>query len=190
MNDDENRSPFDDLFNLESSGSTFKDDNGEPIERQTKIASELINPETGNIIPRKVEAISLEDINVEERIDDLHIDEQLEKVYKASMNAFDQQSRLSQEVDPKFSARNAEVAAQYLNIALNSVNSRIDAKYKRNKVKIASANLNKNNEKTSTLVIADRNAVFDALFSKQTNVIDGTVETVLTNKDIDKEIKE
>jgi alkanesulfonate monooxygenase SsuD/methylene tetrahydromethanopterin reductase-like flavin-dependent oxidoreductase (luciferase family) len=78
---------------------------------------------------------------------------------------------MSEEVDPRFAARNAEVAAQYLNIALNATNSRVDAKAKRQKIRLqkqiaAGAAGSSNTITNSNVIIADRNAVLKALLEK------------------------
>jgi metal-dependent amidase/aminoacylase/carboxypeptidase family protein len=70
---------------------------------------------------------------------------------------------MSQEVDPKFSARNAEVAAQYLTIALNAVNSRVDSKFKRQKIRIAKQEAGTPNTVNNNVIVADRNQLLDML---------------------------
>jgi hypothetical protein len=89
------------------------------------------------------------------------ISTQLSTVYGYALEAFEHQTELVQTVDPKFAARNAEVAAQYLNIALNSVNSRVDARHKRDKIKIAQntpASQTAENI-TNNILVTDRNTI-------------------------------
>lgn len=127
--------------------------------------TELIHPETGEVVVRPTTGVTAEQIVTEERIDDLKIDKQLNEVHAAAMQAFYQQHALSQQVDPKFSARNSEVAAQFLNIALNTVNSRVDAKHKREKIRIAKTEVKTPNQIQNNVIVADRNSLMQTLFA-------------------------
>lgn len=175
---DINSTPLENLFDLDP-GSTPK-----VVIIEKKTATELVDPTTGEIIERKVDAVATE-LAKEERIEDLKIDGQLETVHAAAMQAFEAQHALSQQVDPKFSARNSEVAAQYLNIALDSIKTRGDLKYKRQKIRIASNPETAGKAPTqNNLVIADRNDVLRSLFSQDfEKTIKGTVkDDILADK--------
>lgn len=128
------------------------------------INNELIDPSTGEIIERKVDADALA-LKQEERIEDLRITTQLDKVHDSAMAAFEAQHALSQQVDPKFSARNSEVAAQYLGIALDTVKARTDAKYKRQKIRMAER-MDGPSSVQNNLIVADRNDVLKSLFKQ------------------------
>ena len=142
---------------------------------RTDTSSSVIDPTNGEIVARPTTALTDEALAKEERIEDLHIDGQLETIHNSAMGAFEQQARLAQEVDPRFSARNAEVAAQYLNIALNSVNSRVDAKFKRNKIKLAKDGAGSPTTVNQNIIVADRNAVLRALMTQEPKQIEGEV---------------
>lgn len=150
--------PLEDVFNIEP-GTT-------PMPTaSTQVSTEMIDPATGEVIKRSVTNVTDSEIEKEERIEDLKIDGQIDSIHGAAMNAFESQARLSQEVDPKFAARNAEVAAQYLKIALDAVGTRVDTKYKRAKVRIA-----KNEgprQVQNNLIVADRNDLLKSLFGKE-----------------------
>lgn len=135
-------------------------ENAEPVKQ---LMPTIVDPTTGEVVPRKLEATEA-DLELEERYEDLKVDRQLDDLHKKALDAFDTQYRLSQEVDPKFSARNAEVSAQFLNIALNTVNSRVDSKYKRSKLRIAKGNIGKPNSVQNNVIVADRNEMLAALF--------------------------
>ena len=175
MNNDplaNNPHPLEAAFGIES-GSTPR----LSVETNERAAS-IVDPTTGQLIERKTEQVTETELNKEERIEDLHIDSQLETIHDSALNAFEQQHRLATEVEPKFSARNAEVAAQYLKIALESVNSRVDTKYKRNKIKLAK-DQNVNGGKTvnnNTVIVADRNALLQSLFQPEKTVQGEIVE--------------
>jgi len=158
--------PLESVFNIEA-GTT-------PLSvASAQVSNEMLDPSTGEIVVRKVEGASDADIAKEERIEDLKIDGQIDVIHGAAITAFEAQHRLSQEVDPKFSARNAEVAAQYLKIALDAVGTRVDTKYKRNKLRLeqtAGPRQVQNN-----LIVADRNDLLKNLFEGSGKIIEQEV---------------
>lgn len=164
--------PLENVFNIDP-GSTpvFADIHPSATGSMNERGSALVDPTSGEIIPRSIDADILA-LDKEERIDDLHIDTQLEGVHNNAIIAFEKSARMAEEVDPKFAARNAEVAAQYLNIALNAVNSRIDAKYKRQKVRIAKEGAGTPTSINNNIFVADRNQLLKQIF--------GTTETPMT----------
>lgn len=135
-----------------------------------QVSNEMLDPSTGEIVERKIEGASDADIAKEERIEDLKIDGQIDVIHGAAITAFEAQHRLSQEVDPKFSARNAEVAAQYLKIALDAVGTRVDSKYKRAKVRLEQHQGPR--QVQNNLIVADRNALLQNLFDNSSKVIE------------------
>ena len=60
--------------------------------------------------------------------DDELIEKRIDEVYDAAMDAFQTQTAYTEIIEPRYAARNAEVAANYLNIALAAANSRAKAK--------------------------------------------------------------
>jgi len=165
--------PLESIFNIDP-GSTpvFHDIHTETANQVNDRASTLIDPTSGEVVVRSSTPEEVE-LEKEERIEDLHIDGQLETVHTSAIIAFEKSSRMAEEVDPKFAARNAEVAAQYLTIALNAVNSRVEAKYKRAKVKIAKEKKDGALPRGSTVIIMDRNALLrEILGNKDANIVD------------------
>lgn len=164
-------SPLEDLFDIDPRSTQIFNDN--IISDSNERSSKLIDPISGEIISRKIEA-STTDLETEERLEDLHIDGQLENLHMNAITAFEKTIRMAEEVDPKFAARNSEVAAQYLNIALNAINSRVDAKFKRLKIRISKnvstvPNIFNNNG----VIIANRNEMLQALLqSEEYKVLD------------------
>lgn len=144
--------PLEEIFDIEE-GSTFKNS---PVVIKSERAGSLIDPTSGEILPRSIELTPTE-VDREERIEEMHIDGQLDSIHTSAMIAYEKSARMAEEVDPKFAARNAEVAAQYLNIALNAVNSRIDAKFKRQKVRLAREGGSKPTTVNNNVIVADRN---------------------------------
>ena len=60
--------------------------------------------------------------------DDELIEGRIDQVYDAAMQAFETQTSYTEVIEPRYAARNAEVAANYLNIALAAANSRAKVK--------------------------------------------------------------
>src|ERR1035437_771668 len=157
--------PLESVFNIQAGTTPLSADSA-------KVSNEMLDPATGEIVERKTEGVTSEEIDKEERIEDLKIDGQIDSIHGAAMVAFEAQSRLSQEVDPKFSARNAEVAAQFLKIALDSVGTRVDTKYKRAKVRLEQGGPKGPRQVQNNLIIADRNALLQNLFDNSSKVIE------------------
>jgi hypothetical protein len=65
--------------------------------------------------------------------EDAVIDDKMDVVYDAAISAFNQQTQLTDIIEPRYAARNAEVAASYLNIALNAAQARAKVKIERKK---------------------------------------------------------
>jgi hypothetical protein len=103
------------------------------------------------IVPASTEMTAIDDAEEEQ------IATQLSTVYSYALDAFEQQTANVQTIDPKYAARTAEVAAQYLNIALNAVNTRVsnrDRREKRKGGRIESQNADTIN---NNIIVADRN---------------------------------
>lgn len=66
--------------------------------------------------------------------EDVAIDTKIDEVYDAAMDTFRNQTAYTEIVEPRYAARNAEVAANYLNIALNAASVRARVKGDRKKV--------------------------------------------------------
>jgi hypothetical protein len=149
-------------FNI-APGSTPKF--ADKVESHNPVANTVTDPQTGEIIVREIDATSVA-IAKEERIEDLQIDGKLNEIYDNAITAFNNHAGLAENADPRFSARNGEVAAQYLKIALDSTNSKVEAKYKRAKVRIAGIGAGSPNSVQNNLVVADRNDILKQLFAK------------------------
>jgi hypothetical protein len=95
---------------------------------------------------------------------DVEIEEQFQEVYDLALEAFEEQSDESKLVEGKYKARNSEIAAQYLNTALNAAKEK--STQKRNKDKIAVA-VNKINSPTNmtqqNLIVGNRNDILNAI---------------------------
>lgn len=178
MNTDQNipPHPLEEVFGIES--GTTHDQPLQIADQPVLIQNEsvpTVDPISGEIIHRS--SMDEPDYDREERVDDLHIDKQLETIHNSALIAYEKQQRMADEVDPRFAARNAEVAATFLNIALNSVNTRIDAKYKRNKIRITKE-IKGNTPHTvnNNLIVGDREEILEKILNQQ--VKEKVVQTV------------
>jgi hypothetical protein len=89
--------------------------------------------------------------------EDKAISAKIDDIYDKALGAFEEQTAYIQMIEPRYAARNAEVAANYLKIALDAASTR--AKVKTEKAKSATfvpwnnaQTINQNN-----VVVADRN---------------------------------
>lgn len=90
--------------------------------------------------------------------DDVLVEKRIDEVYDMAMLTFQNQTAYTEIIEPRYAARNAEVAANYLNIALAAANSRAKVKTDRkraNQVFIPHSP----GKTTNNLVIADRNDI-------------------------------
>lgn len=69
----------------------------------------------------------------EKDAEDVEIDAKIDTVYTNAIETFQQQMQYAEIVEPRYAARNAEVAANYLNIALNAAGMRARVKADRKK---------------------------------------------------------
>lgn len=126
--------PMEDIFDIEP-GTTI-------ITREEFQTTEIITPE---------------DYDTK----DTEIDEQFQAVYDAAMTAFADQAGLLHTNDPKFSARNMEVANAFLSTALAAVNAKSNSKQHKDKMKKVDGPKTVNNN-----LIMDRNVLLKMLKEK------------------------
>ena len=91
---------------------------------------------------------------------DSEIEEQLQELYDMAVEAFENQQEESDGIEPKYRARNAEVAVQYLKTALEAAREKRQLKEHKDKVVIkekSGGTINNN------LVVTDRNALMDVI---------------------------
>jgi hypothetical protein len=149
------QSPFEAIFNFEA-GST------PTIKDAIKNEIEPFIDDSG--LSKQVE-ITEDEQRVEDRIDELKTDHQLETIHTSAMEAFYQQQNMAVQVDPKFSARNSEVAAQFLTIALNATASKAKIKLDRQKQRVMNRTEGGPKTVNNNLIVADRNSLLKELFA-------------------------
>lgn len=92
--------------------------------------------------------------------EDREIDSKIDAIYDAALETFQQQTEYTQIIEPRYAARNAEVAASYLSIALNAAATRAKVKgeRKRQAAFVPYANKSQNN-----VVVASREEIMSML---------------------------
>ncbi len=96
---------------------------------------------------------------------DRQINEQFQEIYDVAMDAYEQQAMDVQTIEPKYRARNQEVAVQYLNAALNAAKEKASLKQNKEKM-VTKAITSGTNIKDSNVIVADRNEVLKELFGR------------------------
>jgi len=91
--------------------------------------------------------------------DDVLIEQRIDEIYTAALDAFKAQQEYLEVIEPRYAARNAEVAANYLNIALSAVNSRSKAKTDRKRANQSFVPYANGGKTTNNVLIADRNEI-------------------------------
>ena len=81
--------------------------------------------EMAEIPPVPITTEPVEDVKDQ---DDILVEKRIDEVYDAAMEAFTNQSAYTTIIEPRYSARNAEVAANYLSIALQAAGTRAKVK--------------------------------------------------------------
>lgn len=92
--------------------------------------------------------------------EDVEIDKKVDDVYDAAIAAFNNQTAYMEVIEPRYAARNAEVAANYLNIALNAASVRAKVKGDRKK---SAQFIPFSNNKTGGAVVASREDIMKML---------------------------
>lgn len=91
--------------------------------------------------------------------EDTAIASQLQNIHDKAMTVFHSQAEMVEIVDPKFAARNAEVAAMYLQTALNATTLRAKIKAEKDKTRITKSGSVNNGTVNNNIIIADRNEI-------------------------------
>ena len=93
--------------------------------------------------------------------DDVLVEERLDLVYDEALSAFRNLNAYTEVIEPRYAARNAEVAANYLNIALAAATSRAKVKVDRKRGNQFVPNGQGRN--TADIVIANREAILQMI---------------------------
>ena len=118
------------------------------------IGNEMVDQTTGEILP--VETTDQNDNDIVEM--EAGIVQNIDEVYTSAMDVFTTQSDLIETVDPKFAARNAEVANAYLNTALAAMKLKNEILGDKRKGRSSSGGQTANTI-NNNVIVADRNDI-------------------------------
>ena len=107
---------------------------------------------------------------------DKEIEEQMQEIYDAAMDAYDDQMGISEQVEGKYKARNAEVAVQFLSAALSAAKEKRGMKEHKDKLVVPSKSGGTTINGNQTNIVADRNELLKMMREqdeKSANSIDG-----------------
>lgn len=108
----------------------------------------------------------------EDDAEDKEINGKIDEIYGAAMEAYQNQTAFVEILEPRYAARNAEVAAGYLNTALNAVS--LKAKVKNEKRKVGQAGfIPYGNNTTNNVVVADRNQLLKMMAEGNGPIVNG-----------------
>jgi hypothetical protein len=136
--------PLEEVFDLDS-GSTY--DLVEVEDNYMSVNEEQVNKE------------------YEDDTEDKEINEKIETIYSAAMDAYENQTAMVEIMEPRYAARNAEVAANYLNTALNAVALKSKNKIEKRKTK-SFIPFGGNTITNSNVVVSDRNSILEMIRKK------------------------
>ncbi len=129
--------PLDEAFNITSSVEF-------DIENQYELAE----------VPKSsVPGEAIADVKDE---DDIVAEARMDEIYTTAIEAYHNQAAYTEMIDPKYAARNAEVAANYLNIALNATVARSRQKTDRMRIRQFIPYNNQGGKNTTNVVVASR----------------------------------
>jgi hypothetical protein len=100
--------------------------------------------------------------------EDKEIGKKIDEIYDVAMAAYNNQTAYVEILEPRYAARNAEVAANYLNTALNAVS--LKAKVKNEKKKINAGFVPFKNNGGTNIVVADRNQILQMMDNNQRTI--------------------
>lgn len=138
------------------------------IEVQTDHELEdLFDIEPSTTIVDRVEPIPMELVPAEEYDEkDNEIEKQFQEVYEAAFTAFEAATLSVEQIEPKFRARNEEVAAVYLTTALAAAREKALVKAHKDKVALAKTKGSAPKTVNNNLII-DRNELLKHMLGKK-----------------------
>ena len=89
--------------------------------------------------------------------EDVDTDQKIDAVYDAALEAYQNQTAMVELLEPRYAARNAEVAATYLNIALQAATSK--ARVKNDRKRVGQFIPGASNKITNNTIVASREEI-------------------------------
>lgn len=115
------------------------------------------------LVPVPEEVVSTEQYDIK----DEEIDKQFQEIYEAAMTAFEATTTSLEQIEPKFRARNEEVAVQYLNAALGAAREKSLVKQHKDKVAVAKVKATTPSTVNQNLIVAERNELLKQILGKK-----------------------
>lgn len=109
---------------------------------------------------------------IENDEEDKEISGKIDEIYDAAMDAYQNQTAFVEILEPRYAARNAEVAAGYLNTALNAVSLKAKVKNEKRKLSSPAGFIPYGNNTTNNVVVADRNQLLKMMAEGKGPVFD------------------
>lgn len=134
------KNPLDDLFDI--ADEEMADENELMEYDQVPSSSVAVQPQT----PEKDE-------------DDIENDARFDEVYTAAKEAFDNQMAYTEIIEPRYAARNAEVAANFLNLALQAASAKARVKSDRKRAAAFIPGMGANSKVTNNTIVASREEI-------------------------------
>jgi len=132
-----------------------------PLEEEFEIPSETT-------VVTRVEAIPTDLVPMESYDEkDEEIEKQFQEVYDSAMTAFEATTNTIDTIEPKYRARNEEVAVQYLTTALGAAREKALIKQHKDKITIAQSKSKTPGTVNNNLIVADRNELLKHILSKE-----------------------
>ena len=94
---------------------------------------------------------------------DNEIESQFDEIFTKALDAYDEQIENTEDLDGKYMARNSEVAAMFLNTALNAAKEKAALKTHSDKLKVAKEKNTTGSNVTNNNLIIDRNQLLKML---------------------------
>lgn len=152
--------PLEDVFDIEHGSAPLGFDSN-----YDNLAAHSLIPAQSENLPAEVKPP--EDIKDD---DDIKTDKRFDEIYEAAMQTFNNQTAYTEIIEPRYAARNAEVAAQFLGLALQANSAKAKNKVDRKRTNAAFIPFNGQNKTNN--IIADRNEIMNMIS------IDGEIKEI------------
>lgn len=143
--------PLEDVFNMDEGTTSYGTIDNESFNIEDEYAmTEVQKPSSvaaGDPAPDVKDA------------DDIETEKKIDEVYNSALSTFQNQIAYTEIIEPRYAARNAEVAATYLNIALSAATAKAKIKVERKKANQFIPYANQGGKTTNNIVVADRNDI-------------------------------
>lgn len=130
---------------------------------------DVFDIEEGTTVVERTQVVQSDLAPIDEYdVKDNEIERQFQEVYDAAMTAFETTSETVMQVEPKFRARNEEVAVQYLSTALNAAREKALLKQHKDKINVSKIKASTPGTLNQNLIVADRNEILKEILHKGT----------------------